>query len=110
MYEYQAIIREIYDGDTVTADIDVGLNTWLHGQKLRLYGVNAPEMRGDSKAQGTISRDWLREKVLGKSVIIRTHKDKTEKYGRWLAEIFIDGGCVNDSLVEVGLAVRYMVD
>ncbi len=46
MYEYQARIISVYDGDTVNADIDLGLET--HRLiKIRLYGINAPEMTGD---------------------------------------------------------------
>lgn len=32
--------------------------------------------------------DWLRERILGQPVIIKTHKDKQGKYGRWLAEVY----------------------
>jgi endonuclease YncB( thermonuclease family) len=43
LYFYKAEVRDVHDGDTVTADIDLGFSTWLHDQKLRLYGINAPE-------------------------------------------------------------------
>lgn len=110
MYEYRAIVRSVYDGDTVTVDIDLGLNAWLHGQKIRLYGINAPEIRGDQRAAGIMSRDWLREQILGKVVTIKTYKDQTEKYGRWLADIWLDGQklSINDQMLYKDLAISYI--
>jgi len=104
LYTYRAHITAVYDGDTVTADIDLGLGIWKSKEKLRLIRINAPEMRGDEKEQGTISRDWLREKILGKDVMVRTVYDKKGKYGRYLAEIWYDNKNINDLLVTKGLA------
>jgi endonuclease YncB( thermonuclease family) len=91
-------------------DVDLGLCTWLHGQKLRLYGINAPEMRGDQRAAGTTTRDWLREQILDKVITIKTYKDQTEKYGRWLADIWLDGQkiSINDQMIHQGLAISYL--
>lgn len=104
MYVYRARITSVYDGDTVTADVDLGFSVWAHGEKLRLYGLDAPELRGSEREQGLISRDWLREQILDKDVFIRTVADKKGKYGRYLAEIFLDGININDQLVAEGLA------
>ncbi len=104
LYTYMGKVTSVYDGDTVTAEIDLGFSTWIHGEKLRLYGINAPEVRGAERPQGLVSRDWLREKLVGKNVLIRTMKDKKGKYGRYLVEILLDGENINDKLVEEGLA------
>lgn len=104
LYIYKAKITSVYDGDTVTADIDLGFHIWAHGEKLRLHRINTPEVRGVERPQGLVSRDWLRKKILGKDVLIRTIKDKKGKYGRYLAEIFLDGTNINDQLVKEGLA------
>ena len=110
LYTYRATITGVYDGDTVTADIDLGFHIWIRGEKLRLSRIDAPEVRGEERPQGLISRDWLREKIDGKKVIIKTLKSKTSdydqkgKYGRYLAEIYLDGENINDALVENGLA------
>jgi micrococcal nuclease len=102
LYTYKATIVKIYDGDTVTANVDVGfgINKTI---KLRLFGINAPELRGDNKALGRQSRDFLRELILNKEVIIKTKKDKKGKYGRYLGVILIekDGSQlnINDYLV-----------
>ena len=70
MYIYNAIITSVYDGDTVTADIDLGFEVWLKGQKLRLLNIDTPEVRGKEKAEGIVSRDALRSRILGKEVKI----------------------------------------
>ncbi len=109
LYHYNARITAAYDGDTVTAEIDLGLKTVVTGEKLRLHRINAPEMRGPEKVAGKASRDWLRDRILGKEVIIETFKDKRGKYGRYIAEIWLpenDGYTnINDELVAQGHAV-----
>lgn len=110
LYYYRAEIVSVYDGDTCTVDIDLGLGVWMRGEKLRLLRINAPEMRGDEKVAGKASRDFLRERILGKEVFIQTKKDKRGKYGRYLGEIWLEeatGGWanINDALVDAGHAV-----
>jgi micrococcal nuclease len=110
LYHYKAFVTQVYDGDTVTVDIDLGLHTWMKGEKLRLYRINAPELRGEEKEAGKISRDYLKKLVWKKELVIETIKDKREKYGRYLAEIWLhlNNGSylnVNDELVKKGYAV-----
>lgn len=107
LYTYRAFVSRVYDGDTVTVDIDLGFSVVLKDQTVRLYRINAPEMRGSSADKGVASRDALREKVLGKWITLRTVKDSKEKYGRWLGDLWIDSVCVNDWLLSEGLAVKY---
>lgn len=106
MYNYREKIIDVYDGDTVTAMVDLG---FLHFQemKLRLYGINTPELRGEEKEAGMVVRDILRVMVLDKEVEIRSYKDKQGKYGRYLANIFLDGLDVNQWLVDNGHAKPY---
>jgi micrococcal nuclease len=103
-YTYRAIVRSVYDGDTITVDVDLGMRIWLRGVPLRLRRINAPEVRGASRDDGIIARDWLRGQVDGKSVVIRTEKDPGDKYGRWLAEVYLDEANINDALVASGHA------
>tara|TARA_Y100000310_G_scaffold336739_1_gene422129 strand:- start:39111 stop:39503 length:393 start_codon:yes stop_codon:yes gene_type:complete len=114
-YVYRAICVSVYDGDTITVDVDLGLGVWVHGQKLRLYGINAPEMRGAERELGREARDFLRSMLpVGKSMVIATRRDKKGKYGRWVAEVYCttplnpDGPmvCANDALVARGHAKR----
>lgn len=104
MYTYKAHITQVYDGDTVTVDIDLGLNVWIRNEKVRLYGINAPELRGKERPQGLPSRDHLRELILDKDVIIETIKDKKGKYGRYLGIIMLGKVNINEKMVEDGFA------
>jgi len=97
MYKYFAKITSVYDGDTVTAEVDLGFKVNFT-EKFRLLRINAPELRGLEREDGLISRDRLRELILDKEVIIHTFKDKRGKYGRYLAEILIK---VDDELINV---------
>lgn len=104
---YDAHCTAVYDGDTITVDIDLGFGNKMTGQKLRLYGVDTPEMRGDEREHGRKVRDWVREQILDKDVVLESIKDKTGKYGRWLARIWIGDVCLNEALIDSGRAEAY---
>ncbi|MBI2429375.1 MAG: thermonuclease family protein [Ignavibacteriales bacterium] len=109
LFHYKAIITDVYDGDTCTADIDLGFGIWIRGEKLRLHRINAPEVVGGSKTKGLESKKFLTLTIAGKEVTLETIKDKKEKYGRYLAEIWILDKSgkrvnVNDMMVEKGYA------
>ncbi|MCS7048025.1 MAG: thermonuclease family protein [Verrucomicrobiae bacterium] len=110
LYHYRAIVTDVYDGDTCTADIDLGLNTWIHGEKLRLHRINAPELTGRTRARGVAARDHLRKLILNQTVVIQTIKDRREKYGRYLAEIWLEQNGrwtnVNDAMIASGHVQR----
>ncbi len=110
LYYYQSKIISVYDGDTVRADIDLGLSTWVKNEKLRLARINAPELRGDEREAGMAARDFLREHVLEQDIIIETMKDKKGKYGRYITELWLKDETgefinVNDLMVEKGHAI-----
>ena len=108
LFHYSAQVLSVYDGDTCRVDIDLGMGIWVRNEKLRLVRIDAPEVTGDSKARGFAARDWLRERIDGREILIETIKDKRGKYGRYLAEIWLpenDGFInINDELVEKGFA------
>ena len=111
-YYYDAIVTGVYDGDSITADIDLGLGVWLKGQKLRLIGIDTPEMRGAEKEAGKVARDFVRSILLGdgaNKVVIKTYKDKSGKFGRWLAVVYYGESLrnLNDELIKRGLADDY---
>ena len=96
LYNYRALVTGVYDGDSITADIDLGFNIW---------------MRGEERAAGLVSRDRLRDLILDKEILITSYKDKSGKYGRWLATLFLNDGSgfenVNLTLLAEGLAEVY---
>jgi micrococcal nuclease len=104
-YKYKAFVTKVYDGDTITVNIDLGFGIKIFKQKIRLYGINTPEIRGECKEDGYKSRDYLSNLILNKEIILETYKDKTCKYGRWLGIIHFEGVNLNEDLVEKELAV-----
>jgi micrococcal nuclease len=108
-FVYKAVVTEIYDGDTIKIDWDLGAGVVLRNQTIRMYGINAPEIKGENKEKGLFARDNLRVLILGKEVTIRTYKDGKEKYGRWLAEVYFNGYNVNEYMVVNKLAEKYFL-
>ena len=98
MYTYRAKIISVYDGDTVTALVDLGfgISTKI---KVRLKGIDTPELRGSIAA-----REFLKGKVLDKDIVIQTFKDKKGKYGRYIGVLWVDDTNINELLVEQGHA------
>lgn len=110
-YVYYAEVTNVYDADTITADIDLGFHTWRKDEKLRLSGIDAPEVRGKNKVAGIKARDWLREQIQGKRIIIKSIKNKKKfrgSFGRYLVELYSyhQGTCsnLNKMLVNQGHA------
>lgn len=110
LYNYKAYVTKVYDGDTITVDIDLGLKVLVRGEVLRLARIDTPEVRGKERPLGILARDYLRKLILGKEIRIQTVKDKKGKYGRYLAEVWLDGVNINDHLLCAGHANRYMTD
>lgn len=109
LYNYKGIVTSVYDGDTVTVVLQLGLDVELKNQKLRLYGINTPEMKGATKEKAIAARDYLASLVLNKEVLISTYRDKREKFGRYLAEIWLPDldKSVNQIMVDEKYAVKY---
>jgi len=109
LFYYKATVISVYDGDTCTVSVDLGFSFSFKEQKLRLYGIDAPELRKETLEAGRASRDYLRNLILDKDIYIETIKDSKGKYGRYLAKIWIeiDGELVsaNDMLVAAGHAI-----
>jgi micrococcal nuclease len=110
MYEYRAEYLSNYDGDTVKFMVDLGFNTFMK-ITVRLSGIDTPELRDPDpvmKAKAYEVKDFVRESLMGaKEIIIETEKDKTGKYGRYLATIYYDGTNLNKQLMDEGMAGAY---
>lgn len=112
-YTYRAEIVNVVDGDTVDVEVDLGFSATLK-MRCRLWGINAPEMRGASAEAGREAKARLRYLIEtgGNVLTIKTHKDRQDKYGRYLAELCIAGSprTINQQMVDEGHAVPYMQD
>jgi micrococcal nuclease len=115
MYEYRVKkVTGVVDGDTIDVDIDLGFNI-SYSQRVRLAGIDTPESRTKDKAEKVLGlevKQRLKDILTNASiVVIRTQKpDSTEKYGRVLGWLFVDGAekSVNESLIADGYAWGYM--
>ncbi len=103
MYEYRATCVHVVDGDTVDLVIDLGFH--MSAQlRCRLLGVNTPELFGtDSagKSRALGAKAYVKDRILGKQVLVRT--EKSDSFGRWLADIIYDGNNLSDELITSGL-------
>lgn len=108
-YLYKIDVTDVYDGDTITCTIHLGLNVILHDQKIRLFGISAPEVKGSEKDRGILSRDYLKQNILNCKLDLYTIKDKKEKYGRWLGIIVKDGVIINKLLLDNNYATEYLL-
>ena len=85
LYYYRAELVRVIDGDSIVVDIDWGAKIWSKNAHLRLLGINAPELRGESRDRGIEAKEALAG-MLTDALLVRTHK--TGKYGRWLADVW----------------------
>lgn len=107
MYSYEATVAGIHDGDTLTLDIDLGLET-TRRVIVRLYGLNAPELGTPEGATAlAFVQDWIGS--VAQPLVVDTVKDHREKYGRYLATIQGPAGSLNRALIDSGNAVPYLV-
>ena len=96
LYTYKAFVVKVYDGDSITCLVDIGFNINIK-MKIRLLLIDTPELHGEEREAGLVARDALREKILNKTVYIKTEKNKTGKYGRYLATVYISEPFLTES-------------
>ena len=94
----KVVIASCYDGDTCTSST---------GEKIRLACIDTPELRGKraEPVPAKAARDHIRELVVGRKVTIR--RITTDRYGRTVAELFVNGSNVQQQLVASGYASIY---
>ena len=94
LYHYRAVVVGVYDADSIYLNIDLGFRLWLHDELVRIARIDAPEVKGKEKIEGDAAKDFLETRILNEEVIVRTYKDKTGKYGRYITEVVHDNGTV----------------
>ena len=117
MFEYYVKkVTKVVDGDTIDVEIDLGFDISF-SSRVRLAGIDTPESRTTDKmekALGLEAKDYLKKQIeSAKTVVIKTEKmDSSEKYGRILGWLFLDGSEVsmNEKMIEDGHAWGYLGD
>jgi micrococcal nuclease len=118
MYQYKAEILRVIDGDTVKARLDMGFHTYKT-TNLRLSGIDAPErhQKGGPEATGWLSLMLAKDSSnLSEFAPCYVETEKKDKFGRWLAWIYLTeiemkksgvGDSLNIRMVNEGLAKFY---
>ena len=117
MYEYHVKkVNNVVDGDTIDVEIDLGFDISF-SSRVRLAGIDTPESRTTNKAEkvlGLEAKEYVKSKIKdAKVVVIKTEKmDSSEKYGRILGWLFLDGSkvSVNEQMILDGYAWGYLGD
>jgi micrococcal nuclease len=117
MFEYYVKeVTNVVDGDTIDVVIDLGFDISF-SSRVRLAGIDTPESRTTDKVEkalGLESKEYLKKAIKGaKTVVIKTEKmDSSEKYGRILGWVYLDGSgnSINNEMIEKGYAWGYLGD
>lgn len=99
-------VRHVVDGDTLILE---------DNQRLRLIGVDTPEVDHPrynrvGEPFGEEAKQFLKSKIEGKEVRLESGAEAYDKYGRRLAFVYVDGECLNETLLREGYAeaIRYL--
>lgn len=104
-------VIKVYDADTITIASKLSYDTSpLYRLSVRLNGIDTPEIKGknistDEKEAAKLARDFVSQIVLNKYV--RLENIQSEKYGRILADVYINDVCLNELLLKERYAVKY---
>jgi micrococcal nuclease len=102
-------VIKVYDGDTITIASKLpNTETPIYRFSVRLNGIDSAEIHGktqNEKKHAIVARDKLHELIYGKMVHLKNIS--TEKYGRMLADVYLDNIHVNQWMLENKLAIPY---
>ncbi len=104
-FTYNAEVLKIHDGDTITCNVQLGFKIQAV-MTFRLKGIDTPELIGVNRQKALEAKAFLESKLKGQ-LVIKTYKDEKEKYGRYLADLYINDICINQLMIADGYAVAY---
>lgn len=109
LYNYLARVVRVVDGDTIELEIDLGFKL-KYRSTCRMYGINTPELRvADQKVAAQAAKNAVQE-MLPAGTGVRIESRELDKYGRPLAEVYLDGRLetsLNQWLIDNGHAKPY---
>jgi micrococcal nuclease len=106
-YVYHAQVIRVIDGDTIDIDIDLGFDIRVK-TRVRMYGINTPEMTSknlEQRNKAEAAKEFLKSLIEGKEVLLQAFKH--EKYGRYLANVYLGDLNINQRLISEGYAIPY---
>ena len=108
MWEYQAKLHRVIDGDTVELTLDLGFNVTIT-EGIRVAGVDTPEIRGgtaETKRAGRIAREYTKGFCAGSEgwpLIVATEWDRS--FERYVGSVSRDGVDLAEALISHGFGV-----
>lgn len=100
LFTYSASVIRVIDGDTFSAAVELGFG-FTTVQTLRFRALDVPEIES---AEGREAKEFL-EKLMPRRLAILIRAHRSDKYDRYLADVFVDGDYLNQKLVDEGFAV-----
>ena len=95
---FEARVAHVYDGDTLKL---------ADGRRVRLIGVNTPEMGRDGTPDqplAQVARRWLEQRIGTGPVYLVPGVEARDRYGRLLAHLYLpDGRLASEELLRQGL-------
>lgn len=105
----EGTVIKVYDGDTFTIAAKLPYSeSPLYRISVRLKGINCPELHSKNEAEkkcAHIAQAELSNFILGKKVVLKNVEN--EKYGRMLADVYVNGYYLNNHMLEKRLATTY---
>ena len=104
MYQYEAQVIKVIDGDTLDLFIDLGFKVGFN-TRIRMIGIDTPEKW---HPYGKVVKAYLQQELEGKKIFLDV--TKKDKYGRYLGVVYLnknDEQSVNDKLIEINMAKAY---
>lgn len=102
-------VIKVYDGDTFTLAAQLPYNSTItYRFSIRLNGIDSPEIKSTfavEKQLAIVSRDALSNLIMDKIVSLKNIS--IEKYGRILADVYLDELHVNKWMIEKRYAIKY---
>ena len=98
--DLQEVVK-VYDADTIEI---------RDGTKIRLIGVDAPEVESpyrQAESYGIESKSYLTNMLLGGKVKIVVGEQPYDKYGRTLAFVYLGDALINGRIIKDGWARAY---
>lgn len=97
-------VVKVVDGDTIEVKIDGKL------ESVRLIGIDAPEIEGNTKENGIESKNYLKNLIGMEKVRLEADEtqDNRDIYNRLLRYVFFKNGkMINEIMIETKMAKEY---
>lgn len=104
---HEGMVIDVHDGDTIKI-IGIVANK-PYRFSVRLAGIDTPELRDKNRTVQIKAEKAKAElaKLLKVGSVVQLKNVKTEKYGRILADVYLNSHFINQQMIDNGFAVKY---